>query len=246
MRIVPFSDTLGGMTRIAPCLVLLLAFLPSLAAQAQDRPSIDDALLLRTAKGRALPRRLSPPREAALDRVVDHFQRGEIDAGLSVFGGFASGYFQALTADDLEPVVLNVLRRAFLEPRPELLDRAESAAWLDDRALVIERHLNQLDEALASDKKGYLPPVVGLELGELEPNPFGEPYRWLPARSMRKGDIRQEIRTWEKRRLMTQEDAIAAHVRLQGAMQVERDTVRTLSRVALAMLDSGDRAMSGR
>ena len=148
------------MTRIAPCLALILTLLPGLSAQAQGRPSIDDALLLRAAKGRALPRKLSPPREAALARVVDHFQRGEIDAGLSVFGGFANGYFQALTADDLEPVVLNLLRRSYLEPRPELLRRAESAAWLDDRALVIERHLNQLDEAhrcRVADRNRYRP-----------------------------------------------------------------------------------------
>jgi hypothetical protein len=231
------------MKRLAPSLVLLAALLPGLAPDVQARASIDDALLLRAAQGRALPRKLSPPREAALNRVVDHFLRGEIDSGLAVFEGFARGYFRASTGDDLEPVVLNLLRRGFLEPRPRLLDLAERAAWLDDRALVIERHLEQLDEALASKRKGYLPPVAGLELGPLEPNPFGEPYRWLPGRSMRKEDIRRELRSWEKKRLMTQEDAISAHLRLQGAMQAERDAVRTLSRVALALLSSGERAL---
>jgi hypothetical protein len=60
---------------------------------------------------------------------------------------------------------------------------------------------------------------------------------------MRKEDIRRELRSWEKKRLMTQEDAISAHLRLQGAMQAERDAVRTLSRVALALLSSGERAL---
>lgn len=234
------------MKRLISSLVLLAALGPGLQPVAQARTSIDDALLLRTAKVRALPRRLSPPREAALDRAVDHFRRGETDSGLAVFDGFARGYFRESNSEDLEPLVLHLLRRSYLEPRPELLDLAERAAWLDDRALVIEQHLDQLDEALANERKGYLPPIADLELGPLEPNPFGEPYRWLPARSMRKSDIRQDLRTWEKRRLMTQEDAITAHVRLQGAMQVERDAVRTLSRVALALLSSGEQALSAR
>jgi hypothetical protein len=85
-----------------------------------------------------------------------------------------------------------------------------------------------------------LPPVAPLELAGLEPNPFIEPYRWLPGRPMRRDAIRQERIIWEKRLVMAQEDAIAARVRLQGLVQGEREAVEELSRAALELLAAGE------
>jgi hypothetical protein len=224
-----------------PLLLLTVVGPPAPAAHAGV--AVDDAILLRAARARSLPRRLAPPRERLLERVVSHFRHDEVAEGLAIFDEFAAGYFQDLTGDDVEPLILHLLRRGFLETRPVLLDLAERAAWLEDRAVVVERHLDLLEEALRDDRRGHLPLVGGLELGPLEPDPFGEPHRWLPARPTRRQAVREEIRLWGKRLVMAQEDAIASRVRLQGAVQAERDHVRTLSRAALAMLDSAERAL---
>lgn len=220
--------------------VLLAALLPSWERPARAATAVDDAVLLRVAQGRALPRRLSPPREAALDRVVGHLGRGEVERAAAVFSGFARGYFRPAHAEDLEPIVLHLLRRGYLEPRPELLEQALRAAWLEERAIGVARHLDQLDEALAERSRGGLQSIAPLELAGLEPNPFVEPYRWLPGRPMKSDTIRQERIVWAKRLVMAQEDAIAARVRLQGLVQAQRETVEELSRAALELLAAGE------
>ena len=225
---------------------LLAATLLPVAPPAAAATAVDDAILLRVAQGRALTRRLSPPREAALDRVADHLRRGEVDRAVAVFDGFARGYFRESNAEDLEPIVLNVLRRGYLETRPELLQQALQAAWLEDRAIAVAQHLDQLDEALAERRKGLLPPVAPLELADTEPDPFVEPYRWLPGRPMKREAIRQERIVWEKRLVMTQEDAIAARVRLQGLVQQERGAVEELSGAAIRLLRRGEAALPAR
>lgn len=202
------------------------------------RASVDPDLVLRVAAAHRPPPRLSPVRQERLDAVVAHLRGGRDEAALRAWTELAGGYFgRRVTAGDVDGFVAHVLRRGVLEEAPKLLEPALAVLHARDRAAAVEDFVDEIDRALARAEAGEKTRVRRLNLGAPDPDAPGRGYTWSHARRTDEEELVELERVWSKRRIMAQEDEVAAHVRLQAQLDRHRETVKRMGTLARRLLE---------